>query len=109
MDKKDPFIPRSFTVPSPTGRQRIYTTLSPCRLLLTADAAVPSLNRDKGILMSIQLDDSPRIAVGSHLLHLGIPLFGMVTGLFPVPSVDGVFRVIINYHPLPQPNIRKPQ
>ena len=107
MASDDSLFPRpcSYAVPAPDGRERIYTTLTHNRLLLTADGTTADTRTEGGIVMQIQIDGSTPIVPGTHLLSLGIPLFGMVTGIFPVPSVDGKIRVILAYHPLPKPNM----
>ena len=107
MKPSEPFVPRSFIVRSPRGHERVYTTMPHNRLLLTAEGTTTELKKEKEVLMGVQLDDSSYIRIGTPLLALGIPLFGMVTGLFPLPSVDGKFRLLVNYLPLPKPNIQK--
>jgi len=105
----EPFASRSFVVYSPDKLQRIYTTLSPTQILLTAENQSIEKWVHEGVLMGLKVDNSPNITVGSLLISLGIPLFGMVTGLLvcPSPLDANTLRVIINYHQLPKPNIEK--
>jgi len=107
MTNSEPFVARSFVVPSPGGQQRIYTTMPRNRILLTTTATNTEFKKEKEVLMAVRLDTTPPIRIGTHLLALGIPVMGMVTGLFPLPSVDGKFRMFIQYHPLPKPNMGK--
>lgn len=108
MPSNEPFSPRSFVVPSPGGRERIYTTLAHGRLLLTANAASVDYKREKETIYSITVDEFPVVKIGAPLLSLGVPLFGMLTAIIPLPSTDGIFRAVLLYHPLPKPNIGKP-
>lgn len=57
--------------------------------------------------MGLVVDDSPNIKVGGLLVGLGIPVFGIITGLQVLPSpVDtNILRVVLNYFPVPKPNI----
>lgn len=100
-------MPRSFSIRSPGGHERIFTTMPNGRLLLTTNAERIETQKEKEVLMGVRVDDTLHVRIGTHLLALGIPVFGLITGIFPLPSVDGKFRLLINYHPLPQPNIRK--
>ena len=103
----EPFCPRSFVTVSPSKLQRVYTTLSPNRILLTATSNTHQKNIKNGMVMGLQVDDSPNIVIGHPLITLGIPLFGVITGmvLCPSPLDANTLRVVINYHPLPKPNI----
>jgi hypothetical protein len=104
----EPFSVRSFVAVSPSRLQRIYTTVSPNRLLLTAQSKTFEKKIKEGVLMELLVDDGPNICIGYPLLSLGIPLFGVITGIMicPSPLDADILRVIINYHPLPKPNIR---
>ena len=107
MMEHEPFLPRSFVVYSPNKLQRIYTTIGTTRILLTAENHSLEKWVHEGVLMGLKIDDSPNITVGNLLISLGIPVFGMITGLLlcPSPLDANTLRVVINYHPLPKPNI----
>lgn len=105
----EPFSVRSFVAVSPSRLQRIYTTVSPNRILLTAQSKTFEKKVKEGVLMELLVDDGPNICIGYPLISLGVPLWGVITGMTicPSPLDADILRVIINYHPLPKPNIRK--
>ena len=105
----EPFSVRSFVAVSPTRLQRIYTTISPNRILLTAQSKTFEKKVKEGVLMELLVDDGPNICIGYPLISLGIPLWGVITGMMicPSPLDADILRVMINYYPLPKPNIGK--
>jgi len=94
---------------SPTKKaERVFTTLSHSQLLLTTPSPILRTSTENSLVYSVTLDDSPTFGIGTPLITLGIPVFGIITGILVLPSpVDGHTRVLINYYPLPQPNIGK--
>ena len=105
----EPFSGRSFVVFSPSRLRRIYTTISPTKILLTAQSQTHNKIIKEGVFVGLTVDDAPTISIGMPLISLGIPVFGIITAITvcPSPLDKDTLRVIINYHPLPKPNIAK--
>jgi hypothetical protein len=74
---------------------------------LTAVSSTHKPTHTENVLTGLVVDDSPNIQIGGLLVGLGIPVFGIITGLQVLPSpVDtNTLRVLINYFPLRKPNI----
>lgn len=107
MTVNEPFLPCSFVTSSPSGLERVYTTISPTRILLTANSRNVVFKRQQEILVGVDVDEFPKIRVGMPLITLGISVKGIITALVPMPSVDSNFRMVINYHPLSKSNMQK--